>query len=78
MLVNPWFETKARQRHFFSISEIYNVIFAQVKDWESKHKSQELLRKKEQRTQANNSEYFYQRCLTLERKIIEMEVDFIL
>ncbi|XP_032687011.1 uncharacterized protein LOC116851571 isoform X2 [Odontomachus brunneus] len=44
-----------------------------VKDWENKHKSQELLRKKEQQTQANNSEYFYQRCLTLEHKICEME-----
>ncbi|XP_020284557.1 uncharacterized protein LOC109855112 isoform X2 [Pseudomyrmex gracilis] len=44
-----------------------------VKEWENKYKSQELLRKKELRTQATNSDYFYQRCLTLERKIIEME-----
>ncbi|XP_011685249.1 PREDICTED: uncharacterized protein LOC105448420 [Wasmannia auropunctata] len=44
-----------------------------IKDWESKYKNQELLRKKEQRSQANNSEYFYQRCLTLEHKIVEIE-----
>ncbi|XP_025161173.1 UBX domain-containing protein 11-like [Harpegnathos saltator] len=44
-----------------------------VKEWENKHKSQELLHKKEQRIQASNSEYFYQRCLTLEHKIFEME-----
>ncbi|XP_072755878.1 uncharacterized protein [Anoplolepis gracilipes] len=44
-----------------------------IKEWEAKYKNQELLRKKEQRTQANNSEYFYQRCLTLEHKIVEME-----
>ncbi|XP_029665140.1 UBX domain-containing protein 11-like [Formica exsecta] len=44
-----------------------------IKEWEAKYKNQELLRKKEQRTQANNSEYFYQRCLTLEHKIAEME-----
>ncbi|XP_025261786.1 UBX domain-containing protein 11-like [Camponotus floridanus] len=44
-----------------------------IKNWEAKYKNQELVRKKEQRTQANNSEYFYQRCLTLEHKIIEME-----
>jgi len=39
-----------------------------------KYKSQELVRKKEQQSQANNSEYFYQRCLILESKIVEMEV----
>jgi hypothetical protein len=39
-----------------------------------KYKSQELVRKKEQQSQANNSEYFYQRCLILENKIVEMEV----
>ncbi|XP_018397739.1 PREDICTED: UBX domain-containing protein 11-like [Cyphomyrmex costatus] len=44
-----------------------------IKEWETKYKSQELLRKKEQRSQAKNSEYFYQRCLTLEHKISEME-----
>ncbi|CAL1678148.1 unnamed protein product [Lasius platythorax] len=44
-----------------------------IKEWEAKYKNQELLRKKEQRTQAKNSEYFYQRCLTLENKIVEME-----
>ncbi|KAL6435090.1 hypothetical protein ACFW04_005294 [Cataglyphis niger] len=44
-----------------------------IKEWETKYKNQELLRKKEQRTQTNNSEYFYQRCLSLEHKIIEME-----
>ncbi|XP_011637175.1 UBX domain-containing protein 11-like [Pogonomyrmex barbatus] len=44
-----------------------------IKEWETKYKNQELLRKKEQRSQANNSEYFYQRCLTLEHKISEME-----
>ncbi|XP_018361357.1 PREDICTED: uncharacterized protein LOC108760072 isoform X2 [Trachymyrmex cornetzi] len=44
-----------------------------IKEWESKYKSQELLRKKEQRSQAKNSEYFYQRCLTLEHKISQME-----
>ncbi|XP_071569941.1 uncharacterized protein [Temnothorax nylanderi] len=44
-----------------------------IKEWETKYKSQELLRKKEQRNQASNSEYFYQRCLTLEHKISEME-----
>lgn len=48
-----------------------------MKDWETKHKNQEILRKKELRNQANNSKYFYQRCLTLERKIFEMEVNFI-
>ncbi|KYM78190.1 UBX domain-containing protein 11 [Atta colombica] len=44
-----------------------------IKEWETKYKSQELLRKKEQRSQAKNSEYFYQRYLTLEHKISEME-----
>ncbi|XP_018356370.1 PREDICTED: uncharacterized protein LOC108756805 isoform X1 [Trachymyrmex septentrionalis] len=44
-----------------------------IKEWETKYKSQELLRKKEQRSQAKNSEYFYQRCLMLEHKINEME-----
>ncbi|KAG5315097.1 UBX11 protein, partial [Acromyrmex insinuator] len=44
-----------------------------IKEWEAKYKSQELLRKKEQRSQAKNSEYFYQRCLMLEHKISEME-----
>lgn len=48
-----------------------------MKDWESKYKNQELLRKKEQRNQANNSEYFYRQCLTLKRKIFEMEVNLI-
>ncbi|XP_039305180.1 uncharacterized protein LOC105202354 [Solenopsis invicta] len=44
-----------------------------IKEWETKYKSQELVRKKEQRSQANNFEYFYQRCLGLEHKIKEME-----
>ncbi|XP_026824283.1 uncharacterized protein LOC105275418 [Ooceraea biroi] len=44
-----------------------------VKDWETKYRNQELARKKEQQSQANNSEYFYQRCLILENKIVEME-----
>ncbi|KAK2582767.1 hypothetical protein KPH14_005032 [Odynerus spinipes] len=47
-----------------------------VKDWEIKCKNQESLRKKEQqqrRSQIDNSEYLYQRCLTLEHKIFEME-----
>ncbi|XP_070522359.1 uncharacterized protein [Cardiocondyla obscurior] len=44
-----------------------------IKEWENKYKSQELLRKKEQQSHANNSEYFYQRCLTLEHKISDME-----
>ncbi|XP_014475324.1 PREDICTED: uncharacterized protein LOC106744800 [Dinoponera quadriceps] len=48
-------------------------MLAQVKDWENKYKNQEHLRKKEQRTHSNNSEYFYQRCLMLEHKIIEIE-----
>ncbi|XP_067210086.1 uncharacterized protein [Linepithema humile] len=44
-----------------------------IKEWETKYKNQELLRKKEQQNQATNSEYFYQRCFTLEHKIHEME-----
>ncbi|XP_036146420.1 uncharacterized protein LOC114254278 [Monomorium pharaonis] len=44
-----------------------------IKDWETKYKNQELIRKEEQRSRINNSEYFYQRCLTLEHKISEME-----
>ncbi|KYQ56877.1 UBX domain-containing protein 11 [Trachymyrmex zeteki] len=52
---------------------IYSLLRNVIKEWETKYKSQELLRKKEQRSQAKNSKYFYQRCLTLEHKISEME-----
>ncbi|XP_076287779.1 uncharacterized protein LOC143212670 [Lasioglossum baleicum] len=47
-----------------------------IKDWESKIKEQDALKKKEQqqrRTQKENSEQLYRRCLTLERRIQEME-----
>lgn len=57
--------------------EISNSL--QIKDWEIKNKNQESLRKKEQqqqRVQADQSEYLYRRCLMLEQRIFEMEVNY--
>ncbi|KAF3429195.1 hypothetical protein E2986_12692 [Frieseomelitta varia] len=48
----------------------------QVKEWETKCKNQEILRKKEQqqrRVEVDHSEYLYKRCLMLEQRIYEME-----
>lgn len=56
---------------------IYKLL--QVKEWEIKSKNQETLRKKEQqqrRVQADHSEYLYRRCLMLEQRIYEMEVNY--
>ncbi|XP_076656195.1 uncharacterized protein LOC143360900 [Halictus rubicundus] len=47
-----------------------------IKEWESKNKEQDVLKKKEQqirRNQKENSEQLYRRCLTLERRIHDME-----
>ena len=51
----------------------------QVKEWETKSKNQEILRKKEQqqrRIEVDHSEYLYKRCLMLEQRIYEMEVNY--
>lgn len=49
----------------------------QLKEWESKEKSQESnLRKesKHRKTQFERSDYIYKRCLKLEKKIDDIEV----
>lgn len=84
------YKMKRKVRHIYFILSRLSTRFSsstaieisnslQIKDWEIKNKNQESLRKKEQqqqRVQADQSEYLYRRCLMLEQRIFEMEVNY--
>lgn len=84
------YKMKRKVRHIYFILSCLSSRFSsstaieisnslQIKDWEIKNKNQESLRKKEQqqqRVQADQSEYLYRRCLMLEQRIFEMEVNY--